>query len=98
MVVLNYIVHLLTKFVFSLPQATAYIFTDMQTKDRHAHAMECYYVTARRCGALLQWISQVCCSFIVYTNYILHRVGLGTHLGYPIYHLHNFQLKSNNTL
>ena len=67
MVVLNYIVHLLTKFVFSFPQATAYIFTDMQTKDRHAHAMECYYVTARRCGALLQWISQVCCSFIVLT-------------------------------
>ena len=62
--VLDYI-HLLTKFVFFLSQATAYIFTDMQTKDRHAHAMECYYVTARRCGALLQWISQVCCSFIL---------------------------------
>ena len=31
----------------------------MQTKERHAHAMECYYVTSRRCGALLQWISQV---------------------------------------
>ena len=62
--VLDYI-HLLTKFVFFLSQATAYIFTDMQTKDRHAHAMECYYVTARRCGALLQWISQVCYSFIL---------------------------------
>ena len=47
--------------LFCFLQATAYIFTDMQTKDRHAHAMECYYVTARRCGALLQWISQVCC-------------------------------------
>merc|ERR1712141_926287 len=45
--------------VDTLNKATAYIFTDMQTKDRHAHAMECYYVTARRCGALLQWISQV---------------------------------------
>ena len=40
-------------------QATAYIFTDMQTKERHAHALECYYVTSRRCGALLQWITQV---------------------------------------
>merc|ERR1712141_376171 len=45
--------------VDTLNKATAYIFTDMQTKERHAHAMECYYVTARRCGALLQWISQV---------------------------------------
>jgi hypothetical protein len=31
----------------------------MQTKDRHAHAMDCYFVTSKRCGALLQWISQV---------------------------------------
>lgn len=45
--------------VDTLNKATAYIFTDMQTKDRHAHAMECYYVTSRRCGALLQWITQV---------------------------------------
>ena len=41
-------------------QATAYIFTDMQTSDRHRHAHECYNVTAKRCGALLQWINQVC--------------------------------------
>lgn len=41
-------------------QATAYIFTDMQTPERHSHAMECYSITAKRCGALLQWINQVC--------------------------------------
>ena len=40
-------------------QATAYIFTDMQTPDRHGHALECYTVTSKRCGALLQWIHQV---------------------------------------
>jgi len=45
--------------VETLNKATAYIFTDMQTKERHAHAMECYFVTSRRCGALLQWITQV---------------------------------------
>ena len=43
----------------SLLQATAYIFTDMQTSERHTHAFECYNVTAKRCGALLQWINQV---------------------------------------
>ena len=50
--------------VDTLNKATAYIFTDMQTKERHAHAMECYYVTSRRCGALLQWISQVTLGFL----------------------------------
>lgn len=45
--------------VDTLNKATAYIFTDMQTKDRHEHAMQCYSVTAKRCGALLQWITQV---------------------------------------
>lgn len=45
--------------VETLNKATAYIFTDMQTKERHGHAMECYFVTSRRCGALLQWITQV---------------------------------------
>jgi len=45
--------------VDTLNKATAYIFTDMQTKERHGHALECYYVTSRRCGALLQWITQV---------------------------------------
>ena len=31
----------------------------MQTADRHAHAMECYSITSKRCGALLHWIHQV---------------------------------------
>ncbi|XP_059092781.1 golgin subfamily A member 3-like isoform X3 [Tigriopus californicus] len=45
--------------VETLNKATAYIFTDMQTPDRHEHAMECYTITSKRCGALLQWITQV---------------------------------------
>ena len=46
--------------VDTLNKATAYIFTDMQTADRHEHAQECYTITSKRCGALLQWINQVC--------------------------------------
>ena len=53
--------------VETLNKATAYIFTDMQTKERHGHAMECYFVTSRRCGALLQWITQVS-SFFTFTK------------------------------
>lgn len=45
--------------VTTLNKATAYIFTDMQTPSRHEHAMSCYSVTSKRCGALLGWISQV---------------------------------------
>jgi len=45
--------------VTTLNKATAYIFTDMQTAERHQHAMDCYSTTAKRCGALLQWINQV---------------------------------------
>ena len=45
--------------VTTLNKATAYIFTDMQTPERHQHAMDCYSTTAKRCGALLQWINQV---------------------------------------
>jgi len=45
--------------VVTLNKATAYIFTDMQTADRHQHAMDCYSTTTKRCGALLQWINQV---------------------------------------
>lgn len=45
--------------VATLAKATAYIFTDMQTMDRHQHALDCYSTTAMRCGALLQWINQV---------------------------------------
>merc|ERR1719402_140830 len=45
--------------VATLNKATAYIFTDMQTPDRHQHALDCYSTTNKRCGALLQWINQV---------------------------------------
>jgi len=45
--------------VATLNKATAYIFTDMQSTERHAHALSCYSTTAKRCGALLQWITQV---------------------------------------
>ena len=45
--------------VATLNKATAYIFTDMQTAERHGHAGECYETTAKRCGALLQWINMV---------------------------------------
>ena len=31
----------------------------MQTEERHRHAFDCYNVTCKRCGALLQWINQV---------------------------------------
>ena len=30
-----------------------------QTPERHQHALDCYSTTAKRCGALLQWINQV---------------------------------------
>merc|ERR1711936_339477 len=45
--------------VATLNKATAYIFTDMQTPERHQHALDCYTTTNKRCGALLQWINQV---------------------------------------
>ena len=58
--------------VETLNKATAYIFTDMQTKERHGHAMECYFVTSRRCGALLQWITQVSLNFKGYISTRYH--------------------------
>ncbi|XP_022258905.1 uncharacterized protein LOC106474942, partial [Limulus polyphemus] len=39
--------------------AITYIFTDMQTTDRHEHALLCYHTTYRRSGALRQWFEQV---------------------------------------
>merc|ERR1719266_1877793 len=45
--------------VATLNKATAYIFTDMQTPERHQHALDCYSTTNKRCGALLQWINLV---------------------------------------
>ncbi|XP_076356293.1 uncharacterized protein LOC143249778 [Tachypleus tridentatus] len=45
--------------VETLNQAITYIFTDMQTQERHEHAMACYYATYRRAAALCQWFDQV---------------------------------------
>lgn len=43
----------------TLQRATSNIYTDMQTPQRHAHALNCYNVTYRRAGALLQWFDHV---------------------------------------
>ena len=56
--------------VATLNKATAYIFTDMQTTERHGHAGECYETTAKRCGALLQWINMVSVVLDIYRNMI----------------------------
>ncbi|XP_022242319.1 uncharacterized protein LOC106460009 [Limulus polyphemus] len=45
--------------VETLNKAITYIFTDMQTTERHEHAMSCYHVIYRRSGALRQWFEQV---------------------------------------
>jgi hypothetical protein len=45
--------------VNTLKQATSYIFTDMQSPERHAHAEQCYVTTHQRAAALLQWFDQV---------------------------------------
>jgi len=42
-----------------LNKAIAYIFTDMQTPERHEHALDCYQSTYKRAGALRQWLEQV---------------------------------------
>ena len=42
----------------------------MQTTERHAHAGECYETTAKRCGALLQWINMVCLPSFITTLWI----------------------------
>jgi len=55
--------------VATLDKAVAYIYTDMQTDDRHGHALACYSTTSKRCGALLQWIHQVSATyFFVHSN------------------------------
>ncbi|CAG0896749.1 unnamed protein product, partial [Cyprideis torosa] len=41
------------------PEATAYVFTDMQSPERHGHAMQCYQTTHQRAAALLNWFDQV---------------------------------------
>ncbi|XP_069159161.1 uncharacterized protein [Procambarus clarkii] len=40
-------------------QATEYVFTDMQSTDRHQHAHDCYSTTHKRANALLQWFDTV---------------------------------------
>ncbi|CAM1302176.1 Uncharacterised protein g3177 [Pycnogonum litorale] len=43
----------------TLNEAITYIFTDMQTSERHEHAFHCYDTTYRRAAALHQWMTQV---------------------------------------
>ncbi|KAG1662166.1 hypothetical protein GQR58_021084 [Nymphon striatum] len=43
----------------TLNSAITYIFTDMQTAERHEHARQCYDTTYRRAAALHQWMTQV---------------------------------------
>ena len=45
--------------VVTLDRAIEHIYTDMQTPDRSAHAMQCYSVTQKRAAALLQWFDNV---------------------------------------
>lgn len=45
--------------VETLKKATANIYADMATTERHRHAFNCYSVTRQRAGALLQWFDMV---------------------------------------
>ncbi|XP_074593033.1 BH3-only protein sayonara isoform X1 [Brevipalpus obovatus] len=45
--------------VETLEKAISYIFTDMQIKDRHEHALACYQITFKRASALKQWLDHV---------------------------------------
>ncbi|XP_045112890.1 uncharacterized protein LOC123505534 isoform X2 [Portunus trituberculatus] len=42
-----------------LRTATEYVFTDMQSNERHDHAQACYSTTHKRANALLQWFDTV---------------------------------------
>ncbi|KAF2345761.1 hypothetical protein FHG87_023484, partial [Trinorchestia longiramus] len=44
---------------FDPKQATEYVFTDMQSPDRHSHAQACYTTSHKRANALLQWFDTV---------------------------------------
>jgi len=48
-----------TEEIATLDKACRNIYIDMQTHERHQHAMQCYSVTHRRCAALLQWFDNV---------------------------------------
>ncbi|KAI1280557.1 hypothetical protein HDE_13704 [Halotydeus destructor] len=43
----------------TLEKAISYVFTDMQTRERHEHALNCYQTTYKRVAALSQWLGQV---------------------------------------
>lgn len=43
----------------TLEKAISYVFTDMQTRERHEHALNCYQITYKRVAALAQWLGQV---------------------------------------
>ncbi|XP_014680678.1 PREDICTED: uncharacterized protein LOC106820690 [Priapulus caudatus] len=43
----------------TLGRAAHYVFTDMQSAERHAHALQCYDATHKRCAALLYWFTEV---------------------------------------
>lgn len=43
----------------TLNKACNNIYTDMQSHDRHQHAMQCYSITHRRTAALIQWFDSV---------------------------------------
>ncbi|XP_069944230.1 DNA repair protein RAD50 isoform X3 [Cherax quadricarinatus] len=45
--------------VDTLNKAAEYVFTDMQSPDRHDHAQSCYSTTYKRANALLQWFDTV---------------------------------------
>jgi len=43
----------------TLEKAISFIYTDMQTIDRHDHALKCYQTSYKRALALKQWLEQV---------------------------------------
>lgn len=48
----------------TLQKATANVYIDMMTTDRHKHALNCFSVTHKRSYALLQWFDSVLTSVI----------------------------------
>lgn len=48
----------------TLEKAISFIFTDMQTRERHEHALNCYQTTFKRTAALKQWLDHVLTSTI----------------------------------
>ncbi|XP_025018467.1 uncharacterized protein LOC107371824 isoform X2 [Tetranychus urticae] len=50
--------------IATLDKAISYIFTDMQTRERHEHALFCYQTTYKRAASLKQWLEHVLTSTI----------------------------------